>query len=47
MSTTLTPDGDQHFVLRGAKRYIGNAARADLGIVFARTRPGPLGVVHR
>ena len=44
MSTTLTPDGDDHFVLRGAKRYIGNAARADLGIVFARTRPGPLGV---
>ncbi|NNN31056.1 acyl-CoA dehydrogenase family protein [Streptomyces sp. S3(2020)] len=43
MDTTLTPDGD-HFVLRGAKRYIGNAARADLGIVFARTRPGPLGV---
>jgi alkylation response protein AidB-like acyl-CoA dehydrogenase len=44
MNTTLTPDGDDHFVLRGAKRYIGNAARADLGIVFARTRPGPLGV---
>lgn len=44
MDTTLTPDGDHHFVLRGAKRYIGNAARADLGIVFARTRPGPLGV---
>jgi alkylation response protein AidB-like acyl-CoA dehydrogenase len=44
MSTTLAPDGDHGFVLRGAKRYIGNAARADLGVVFARTRPGPLGV---
>ncbi|MEI5527103.1 acyl-CoA dehydrogenase family protein [Streptomyces brasiliscabiei] len=44
MDTTLTPDGDRHFVLRGAKHHIGNAARADLGIVFARTRPGPLGV---
>ncbi|MEU5890675.1 acyl-CoA dehydrogenase family protein [Streptomyces sp. NPDC047461] len=44
MSTTLAPDGDHRFVLQGAKRYVGNAARADLGIVFARTRPGPLGV---
>ncbi|WP_433331298.1 acyl-CoA dehydrogenase family protein [Spirillospora sp. CA-294931] len=44
MQTTLTPDGNGDFVLNGAKRYIGNAARADLGVVFARTRPGPLGV---
>lgn len=45
METTLTPadDGDG-YVLNGAKRYIGNAARADIGVVFARTRPGPLGV---
>jgi acyl-CoA dehydrogenase len=30
--------------LYGSKRYVGNAVRADMGIVFARTRPGPLGV---
>ncbi|WP_031469275.1 acyl-CoA dehydrogenase family protein [Sciscionella sediminilitoris] len=28
----------------GAKTYIGNAARAGIGVAFARTRPGPLGV---
>ncbi|MBP2702767.1 acyl-CoA/acyl-ACP dehydrogenase [Microbispora sp. RL4-1S] len=38
------PDGET-LLLDGAKRFIGNAARADLGVVFARTRPGPLGVV--
>jgi acyl-CoA dehydrogenase len=43
LSTTLTRDGDG-FVLDGAKRYVGNAARADLGVVFARSGPGPLGV---
>jgi alkylation response protein AidB-like acyl-CoA dehydrogenase len=31
-------------VLRGEKRYIGNAARADLAVVFARRAPGPLGI---
>lgn len=31
--------------LNGAKRYVGNACRAQLGVVFARTRPGPLGIV--
>ncbi|MER7824720.1 acyl-CoA dehydrogenase family protein [Streptomyces sp. NPDC096097] len=30
--------------LTGAKRYVGNAARARYAAVFARTRPGPLGV---
>jgi alkylation response protein AidB-like acyl-CoA dehydrogenase len=30
--------------LTGAKCYIGNAARANTGVVFARNRPGPLGV---
>lgn len=34
-------------VLRGHKKYVGNVARASLGVVFARHRPGPLGVgVH-
>ncbi|GAA4715860.1 acyl-CoA dehydrogenase family protein [Phytohabitans rumicis] len=44
MQTALAPapDGDG-LVLRGAKRYIGNAARAQVGVVFARDRPGPLG----
>lgn len=28
----------------GRKRYVGNAARAGLGVVFARCAPGPLGV---
>ena len=31
--------------LHGMKRYVGNAARAEVGVVFARTGPGPLGVV--
>lgn len=44
MTTALTPDGDGSLRLTGAKRYIGNAARAGIGVVFARTGPGPLGV---
>ncbi|MBD0696090.1 acyl-CoA dehydrogenase family protein [Streptomyces sp. CBMA123] len=36
MSTTLTPLGDGSYLLDGEKRYVGNAARADLGAVFAR-----------
>jgi acyl-CoA dehydrogenase len=43
MTTTLTRR-DGRLVLNGAKRYVGNAARARLGVVFARTAPGPLGV---
>ncbi|OLB77577.1 MAG: acyl-CoA dehydrogenase [Actinobacteria bacterium 13_2_20CM_2_71_6] len=43
LGTTLTPDGDG-FVLTGAKRYVGNAARSQLGVVFARLGSGPLGV---
>lgn len=31
--------------LTGTKRYVGNACRAQLGVVFARTKPGPLGIV--
>ena len=40
LATRLTPDG----LLNGAKRYVGNAARASMGVVFARTRPGPAGI---
>ncbi|MBW6436421.1 acyl-CoA/acyl-ACP dehydrogenase [Actinoplanes hulinensis] len=43
MQTALEPDGEDGLLLRGAKRYIGNGARAQIGVVFARDRPGPLG----
>jgi alkylation response protein AidB-like acyl-CoA dehydrogenase len=43
LTTTLTPDGDD-FVLSGHKRYVGNAAHADLGVVFCRRAPGPIGI---
>ncbi|MFI6153062.1 acyl-CoA dehydrogenase family protein [Kitasatospora sp. NPDC051170] len=36
MTTVLTPVGDGSYLLDGEKRYVGNAARADLGAVFAR-----------
>jgi alkylation response protein AidB-like acyl-CoA dehydrogenase len=41
LRTSLSADG----LLTGEKRYVGNATRASLGVVFARTRPGPLGIV--
>jgi alkylation response protein AidB-like acyl-CoA dehydrogenase len=45
LHTTLrpAPDGDG-WLLRGEKRYIGNGARAQLGVVFCRRAPGPWGV---
>lgn len=39
----LSPDGDA-WLLSGTKRYVGNAARAQLGVVFARRAPGPIGI---
>ncbi|WP_410573148.1 acyl-CoA dehydrogenase family protein [Amycolatopsis sp. cmx-4-61] len=39
---SAAPDGGHR--LDGRKKYVGNAARAALGVVFARTAPGPLGV---
>lgn len=36
MTSTLTPVGDGSYVLDGEKRFVGNAARADVGAVFAR-----------
>lgn len=44
LNTSLRPTGDGGFVLSGRKRYVGNASRASMGVVFARTAPGPLGV---
>jgi acyl-CoA dehydrogenase len=43
MRTRLRPDGDG-FVLTGAKKYVSNALRASLGVVFHRTGDGPLSV---
>ncbi|WP_371482677.1 acyl-CoA dehydrogenase family protein [Kitasatospora sp. NBC_00315] len=43
LETALTPDGDG-FRLNGAKRWVGNAAYAQLGVVFCRRAPGPLGI---
>lgn len=43
LHTTLEPAGSS-FVLNGEKRYVGNAHRARMGVVTARTRPGPLGI---
>ncbi|MGW3199694.1 acyl-CoA dehydrogenase family protein [Streptomyces sp. NPDC001118] len=43
LETVLEPDGDG-FRLTGEKRYVGNAAFAELGVVFCRRAPGPLGI---
>ncbi|MET8139945.1 acyl-CoA dehydrogenase family protein [Sphaerisporangium sp. NPDC005288] len=45
LKTTLTarPDG-AGWLLEGAKRHVGNATRADVGVIFARTGTGPLSV---
>lgn len=40
LDTRLSKDG----LLHGAKRYVGNATRAGVGVVFARTGPGPVGI---
>jgi alkylation response protein AidB-like acyl-CoA dehydrogenase len=39
------PDADgRGWLLNGEKRYVGNAARAQLGVVFCRRAPGPWGI---
>jgi alkylation response protein AidB-like acyl-CoA dehydrogenase len=43
MRTTLRAD-PSGYVLDGAKRFVGNGARAGIGVVFARRAPGPLGI---
>ncbi|WP_248294166.1 acyl-CoA dehydrogenase family protein [Actinoplanes sp. TBRC 11911] len=46
LSTDLsTVDETGNHRLNGVKRFVGSARRARLGTVFARTRPGPLGVI--
>jgi glutaryl-CoA dehydrogenase len=42
IQTTARPDGD-HYVINGAKRWIGNASIADLIIVWARGEDGEFG----
>ncbi|TCK22298.1 acyl-CoA dehydrogenase family protein [Pseudonocardia endophytica] len=42
IGSTLTVDDDGGYRLNGAKRYVGNAARGTIGVVFARTGPSPL-----
>lgn len=47
MRTTLTEDPDSPdggLRLTGTKRFIGNGARAAIGVLFARRRAGPLGL---
>jgi alkylation response protein AidB-like acyl-CoA dehydrogenase len=44
METTLAPGAGGGMALTGEKRYIGCAARAGVGTVFARAEPGPLGI---
>lgn len=44
MSTAVRPDGAGGYRLTGTKRFVGNGARAAVGVVFARRRSGPLGV---
>jgi alkylation response protein AidB-like acyl-CoA dehydrogenase len=45
LRTELRSAGDGVSTLHGTKRYVGNACRAQVGVVFARTKPGPLGIV--
>ncbi|HEY6797406.1 MAG TPA: acyl-CoA dehydrogenase family protein, partial [Kineosporiaceae bacterium] len=44
ITTTVQKQPDS-LVVNGQKRWIGNAAHADLGVVFGRTGPGPLAMV--
>ncbi len=45
VETSLTPAADgEGAMLNGAKRYVGNASRAQIAVVFARAGSGPLGL---
>jgi alkylation response protein AidB-like acyl-CoA dehydrogenase len=44
LETSLTPAQDGGWLLNGEKMYIGQGARAQLGVVFARAAPGPWGI---
>ncbi|PPF42359.1 acyl-CoA dehydrogenase [Pseudoclavibacter sp. AY1F1] len=44
LETLVDGDGSGEGRLIGHKKFVGNAARAEIGVVFARFRPGPLGI---
>lgn len=45
LTTTITPGpGGDGWLINGEKRYVGNGARAQLGVVFGRRTPGPWGI---
>jgi alkylation response protein AidB-like acyl-CoA dehydrogenase len=44
MTTRLDPGPDGGYLLSGGKRYISNAERGTLGVVFARTGPTALSI---
>ncbi|MEE6261666.1 acyl-CoA dehydrogenase family protein [Plantactinospora sonchi] len=45
LTTTLRPDPDgDGWLLDGEKCYVGNGARAQVGLVFCRRAPGPWGI---
>lgn len=44
LSTRLNPAEPEGYTLDGAKRYIGNGANAQVGVVFCRRAPGPFGI---
>ncbi|GAB3892859.1 acyl-CoA dehydrogenase family protein [Kibdelosporangium lantanae] len=44
LETRLDKETSNVYRLTGAKRYIGNGERGSLGVVLARTGPGPLSV---
>jgi alkylation response protein AidB-like acyl-CoA dehydrogenase len=44
LTCTLTPAEGGGWLLNGEKRYIGNGARAQVGVVFARRSPGLWGI---
>ncbi|MCE7003222.1 acyl-CoA/acyl-ACP dehydrogenase [Kibdelosporangium philippinense] len=44
LQTQLHPAGPEEYLLHGDKRYIGNGASAQIGVVFCRRAPGPFGI---
>jgi acyl-CoA dehydrogenase len=44
MAAGLRPDGSGGYLLSGVKRYIGNASRPGIGVVFARTGTSPAAI---
>jgi len=44
LETELSRESPELYRLSGTKRYIGNGARAGVGVVFARTGGGPLSI---